>query len=66
MPGCWKDWNVLEEVTVVTEMTEVTEGLEVTGAWDWQKFPYARGFRSSPDFGLHPRGHVVKGIWTCV
>ena len=35
MPGCWKDWNGLEEVT------EVMEGIG-RGAGDCKKFPHAR------------------------
>ena len=34
MPGCWQDWNGLEEGT------EVTEGIGMGGG-DWKKFPHA-------------------------
>ena len=35
MPGCWQDWNGLEEVT------EVMEGIGMEGV-DWEKFSHAQ------------------------
>ena len=46
MPGCWQDWNGLEEVT------EVTEGLEwmLDGRRGLEGHPTRSSFRSSADF----------------
>ena len=55
MPGCWKDWNGLEEVT---EVTEVTEGLEwmLDGRRGLEGPPTRSSFRSSADWIHHARG----------
>jgi hypothetical protein len=50
VPGCWQDWNRLEEVT------EVTEGMGGYGRRGLEEILTRSSFRSSADFSmLFPR-----------